>query len=85
MNKLTAADALPEKTEGAWLDLVESLPIGMKTQLVEKLLGSLHPSQTDIDALWEEEAERRVAEVESGAVNTLPGEEVFKEARRKFC
>ncbi len=71
-----------EKTE-EWIEMVESLPIGMKTQFIEKLLQSLHPSQTEIDALWEEEAERRVSEIKSGAVRLIPGDEVLREVPRK--
>ena len=65
------------------ISMVESLPIDIKTQLVEKLLNSLHPSQEEIDRLWAEEAERRVEEIRTGKVNTIPGEEVFKEIHDK--
>ena len=66
------------------ISMVESLPIDIKTQLVEKLLNSLHPSQEEIDRLWAEEAERRVEEIRTGKVNTIPGEEVFKEIHDKY-
>jgi len=42
------------------ISMVESLPIDLKTRLIDRLLNSLQPSQTEIDALWAEEAERRV-------------------------
>lgn len=66
------------------ISLVESLPVEMKTKLVEKLLDSLHPTQREIDQLWEKEAERRVREIKTGKVKTIPGEEVFQEIRNKF-
>jgi len=40
---------------------------------------SLNPSQKEIDELWVKEAERRVEEIKSGKVKTVPGEKVFKE------
>ena len=55
-----------------------SLPVEMRTQLVEKLLLSLNPSQKEIDKLWAKEAERRVEEIRNGKVKTLSGEKVFK-------
>jgi len=32
------------------ISMVESLPVDIKTTLVEKILNSLHPSQKEIDA-----------------------------------
>lgn len=58
-----------------------SLPLEIRTKLVEKLLISLNPSQKEIDKLWGKEAERRVAEIKSGKVKTIPGERVFKKLR----
>lgn len=55
-----------------------SLPVEMRTRLVEKLLLSLNPSQKEIDKLWAKEAERRVEEIRSGKVKTISGEKVFK-------
>jgi len=47
------------------MSMVESLPIDIKAQLIDKLLKSLNPSQKKIDELWAEEAERRVVEARS--------------------
>jgi len=63
---------------------VESLPVDIKTKLIEKLLNSLHPSQKEIDKLWAKEAERRVTEIKTGKVKTIPGDEVFNEIRKKY-
>jgi len=63
---------------------VESLPVDIKTKLIEKLLNSLHPSQKEIDELWVKEAERRVTEIKTGKVKTIPGDEVFKEIQKKY-
>ncbi|MBI4653472.1 MAG: addiction module protein [Nitrospirae bacterium] len=64
--------------------MVESLPVDIKTTLLEKILDSLHPSQKEIDALWAREAERRVDEIKTGKVKTIPGNKVFKEIQEKF-
>jgi len=64
--------------------MAESLPIDLKTRLIDRLLNSLQPSQTEIDALWAEEAERRIEEIKSGNVKTIPGDEVFKEIHDRF-
>jgi putative addiction module component (TIGR02574 family) len=66
------------------ISMVESLPIDIKTKLVEKILNSLHPSQKEIDALWIKEVERRVKEIKTGKVKTISGDKVFKEIRNKF-
>jgi putative addiction module component (TIGR02574 family) len=63
---------------------VESLPVDIKTKLIEKLLNSLHPSQKEIGKLWVKEAERRVTEIKIGKVKTIPGDEVFKEILGKY-
>ena len=55
-----------------------SLPVEMRTQLVERLLLSLNPSQKEIDKLWAKEAERRVEEIRSDKLKTISGEKVFK-------
>ena len=55
-----------------------SLPVEIRTQLVDKLLRSLHPTRKEIEELWAEEAEKRGEEIKSGKIKTIPGKEVFK-------
>ena len=70
--------------------LVEELSARAKTlspedraRLAEELLDSLQEaSDADAEAAWEREIERRVAEIESGAVKLIPAEDVHAEARR---
>ena len=62
----------------------EFLPIDLKTQLIDKLLNSLSPSNKEIDELWAKVAEERVDEIKSGKDKTIPGEEVFKEIQERF-
>lgn len=66
------------------VEMVESLPIDMKAMLVERLLDSMYPNQVEIDELWKIEAERRIEEVNSGKVKTIPGDVVFAEIREHF-
>jgi len=70
------------KTDELFAEAV-SLPLDIRTQLVDKLLQSLHPIKKEIDALWTEEAEKRVKEIRSGKVATIPGEEVFEKIRKR--
>ena len=62
-----------------------SLPADARVSLVEKLLTSLNlPTQVDIDRLWSEEAERRLAQIDRGEVELIPGNEVFARIRKKY-
>lgn len=60
-----------------------SLPVEVRAQLVDKLLQSLNPTQTAIDELWAKEAEKRVEEIKTGQVKTIPGKQVFKKIRSR--
>jgi putative addiction module component (TIGR02574 family) len=60
-----------------------TLPLGDRARLVEVLLESLQgEADTEAEAAWGREIERRVAEIESSAVDLVPAEEVHAEARR---
>lgn len=62
-----------------------ALPVDARLGLVEMLLSSLNlPSQNEIDLLWAEEAERRVAAIDRGEVSLIPGEKVFEKIRNKY-
>lgn len=62
-----------------------SLPLDMRTALVDRLLKSLNvPTQRDVDRLWAEEAERRIEDVRSGKVSTISGDQVFEDVRKRF-
>lgn len=59
-----------------------SLPAADRAKLAHELLESLDTlSPAEIDVLWLDEAERRLAELDSGAVELIPGEEVLRKAR----
>lgn len=67
------------------ISMVESLPVDIKTKLVEKILDSLHPSQKEIDELWAKEAEKRIDELNAGKIKTIPGEKVFRDINKKLA
>lgn len=61
----------------------KTLPVEDRARLAEELLDSLHEGEdADADAAWDDEIERRVAEIEAGAVELVPAEDVHAQARR---
>ncbi len=68
------------------VDEALELPADARISLVDRILASLNlPTQPEIDRLWAEEAERRVAEIDAGKVELVPGKEVFGKIRRKYA
>ena len=66
-------------------DEAVALPVDARVSLIERLLASLNlPTQTEIDRLWAEEAERRVSQMDKGEVEAIPGEQVFSKIREKY-
>jgi len=61
------------------MEMVESLPIELKVKLVERILSSLQPIKEDIDALWAEEAEKRIQEIEENKVELIEETKIFEE------
>jgi putative addiction module component (TIGR02574 family) len=49
-------------------------------QLAEEIIASVHELDGEVDAAWDAEIKRRVAEIESGAAELIPAEEVFARA-----
>jgi len=61
------------------------LPLEDRAELADKLLQSLNiPTQSDIDRMWMEEAEKRVSEYDEKKIESLNGENVIKEIRKRF-
>lgn len=61
-----------------------SLPPSERATLADRLLESLDgPDQKRIDALWAEEAERRMREIDEGKVETIDGELVMQRLRSR--
>jgi len=66
------------------LAIIESLPIDVKAELVEKILATLHPIEKEVNEEWVKEAENRVSQIKAGKVKTIPGDEVFNEIKEKY-
>jgi putative addiction module component (TIGR02574 family) len=66
------------------IDQLESfllqLPEHDRARLAERLIESLG-EEGDIEEAWYDEAERRLAELESGHAKAVPAEEVFASLR----
>ena len=67
------------------LDEALQLPADARVNLVEELLTSLNlPTQPEIDQLWAEEAEKRIAQIDKGEIKLVPGRKVFSNIRKKY-
>jgi len=60
----------------------KALPPEERARLAEELLASLDPHETEVEAAWDEELRRRIDEVERGAVQLVPADQVFAQVRR---
>jgi len=53
-----------------------SLPVEERAMVVDTILRSLNPPDSDIDKKWAAIAKQRVEELRSGEVSAVPGEDV---------
>ena len=61
---------------------VRHWPQGQVTELLDRLAGTLQPADSALEQAWKQETRRRIAEIESGAVRGIPGEEVSNRIRQ---
>ena len=66
------------------MDVVDSLPIDMKLEIIDHLLESISPARKEIDEAWKDEVERRIDEVENGEVKLIPLEEVRERLGKRY-
>ncbi len=66
------------------IEEVVSLPVEERAIVAESILRSLNPPESEIDRQWAQVAERRLAELRSGAVKPVPGEQVFAKVWTRF-
>ncbi|HEX8273533.1 MAG TPA: addiction module protein [Longimicrobiaceae bacterium] len=59
------------------------LPDDERAHLIERLLASFE-GHTAFEQEWSEEIHRRLDEYEAGGAESVPGDEVFAEARRRL-
>ena len=63
-------------------DQIMNLDLKDRAMLAQRLIRSLDAlSESEIESLWIEEAERRLDELESGGVTEIPAEEVVRRAQ----
>ena len=68
-------------------DLIEeasSLPVEERALVVDSLLRSLNQPQSENDKKWGIVAQRRLAEMRSGKVKPIPGDQVFEKIWKRF-
>jgi putative addiction module component (TIGR02574 family) len=66
-------------------DRLRALSDAERAELAHFLIQSLDDTEEDgVEAAWEAEAARRLAEMEAGNVVGKPAEEVFAELRAKY-
>ena len=63
---------------------VISLPVEERAIVVDSILRSLNPPDSDIDRRWAGVARRRLSELRQGEVKAVPGEEVFRRIWKRF-
>ncbi|PHS37164.1 MAG: hypothetical protein COB07_11470 [Sulfurovum sp.] len=63
---------------------IDLLPIDMKTKIVDKILASITPLNSSIDALWIKEVNKRKNDIEIDSVSLVDGNEVFKKISQKL-
>lgn len=61
-----------------------SLPVEERAMVVNSLLQTLNPPDTEIERAWVKVAKHRLAELRSGSVKAVPGDEVFAKIRERF-
>ena len=58
---------------------------GERAELALSLIESLDgPADPDVEEAWRLEIERRVAQIDRGEVDLIPGDEVFARLRRRL-
>ena len=63
---------------------IDILPIDLKTKIVDKILASITPINSSIDALWIKEVKQRKIDIENNEVSLVDGDEVFKKISQRL-
>jgi hypothetical protein len=62
----------------------ESLPVEERVIVIDSLLRTINPPLADVDTEWINVAKRRLAQLRSGEVKAVPGNEVFARVLSRF-
>ncbi len=65
-------------------DEIDILPIDLKTKIVDRILASITPVDSSIDALWIKEVNKRKIDIETNHVSLVDGDEVFKKISKRL-
>ncbi len=63
---------------------VSSLPVEERAKVADCILKTLNPPEGDIEQKWAEVAKRRLAELRSGQVSAVSGDELFAKIWKRF-
>jgi putative addiction module component (TIGR02574 family) len=66
------------------IEEAECLPVEERLVVIDSLLRTINAPTTEIDFEWLEVAKRRLAELRSGRMKAVPGDEVFARIRNRF-
>ena len=68
------------------LEKALSLSTHERGLLIDRLVESLDdgPAEEGVEAAWDDEIKRRVDDIRSGRVKTIPGEQVLRELADEF-
>ena len=50
--------------------------------MAEEILATVHETDDEVEAAWDDEIRRRIADIDAGTAKLIPAEEVFAEVRR---
>jgi putative addiction module component (TIGR02574 family) len=85
-NELSASAAL-EGAMSTSLEVMEAEVLQLaaveRSHLLERLIASLD-SEPEVEAAWEREADRREAELESGSISAVSGQEAIARLRARL-
>jgi len=60
----------------------KALPAEQRARPAEQILVTLDPQVEGTDVAWIEEIRKRIDEIETGAVKTVPAEQAFAQVRQ---
>lgn len=66
------------------IEEAECLPVEERVMVIDSLLRTINPPLAEVEIEWMMVAQRRLAELRSGQVEAVPGNEVFAEIRDRF-
>ncbi len=62
-----------------------TLPVEERASIVDSLLRTLNPPDAESDKAWVRIAQRRLADLRSGRVQPVPGDQVLAKVKERFA